>query len=61
MEYKKPEERIDGKSVVLTPAVSPIQEEQEEQSGEKEEESGSFAVKPSTTGILKLLFVYEPK
>ena len=47
MEYKKPEERVDGKSVVLTPAVSPIQEEQEGQAGEKEEESGSFTVKPS--------------
>ena len=42
MEYREPEERIDGNSVTITQAVSPIPEEQE-----TEKDSGSFVLKPS--------------
>ena len=45
MEYKKPEERLDGNSVVLTQNISPVQEDDidsEEDSADK-----TFTVKPS--------------
>ena len=60
MEYKKPEERVDGKSVVLTQAVSPIQEEPVQGSVEKEEQPGSFTVKPSVVEPQTKLSVKSP-